>query len=148
VDSLKRVRFFKKEEDIKTNSRAIDQIVLPTAYQAAWTDTRLVRKLEQYRSELTALTKALADEKNWLKKQTEEGDKLRRMAIPAEGTPERQAWIKTADAFLKRKDLTKEVPGVPGMKLRDLYEFPSVSSLREDYETVRPRVDKIRGGLQ
>ena len=33
------------------------------------------------------------------------------------------------------------------MKLRELYEFPTVSSLREDYEGIRPRVEKIRGGL-
>ena len=94
-----------------------------------------------------ALTKAVAEEKDWLKKQIEEGDKLRRMEIPAEESPQRQAWINRADVFLKRKDLTKEVPNVPNMKLRELYEFPTVSRLREDYETVRSRVDKIRGGL-
>jgi GTPase SAR1 family protein len=147
VDALKRVRFFKKDEDIQTFTQAIDNITLPTQYVAAWSDTRLAKKIEQYRSELTALDKALADERAWLKKQTDEGDQLWRMAIPAAGSPERQAWIKRADAVLRPKDLTKEVPGVPNMKLRELYEFPSVSRLREDYDAVRMRVRNIRVGF-
>jgi hypothetical protein len=147
VDGLKRVRFFKKDEDIQTFTQAIDNITLPTRYAAAWADTRLAKKIEQYRGELTALGKALADERAWLKKQTDEGDQLWRMAIPAAGSPERQAWIKRADAMLRPKDLTKEVPGVPNMKLRELYEFPSVSRLREDYDAVRMRVKNIRVGF-
>ena len=55
--------------------------------------------------------------------------------------------IAEADAFLKRKDLAKNVPRVTNMKLRDLYEFPSVNRLRQDFDAVRLRVDQIRGGL-
>jgi DNA-binding transcriptional regulator GbsR (MarR family) len=146
-DALKRVRFFKAEEELEANARAADKIAFPSEYASQWADTRLARKIKIYKNELAALGQALAEETAWLKKQIDEGEKLRKMAIPAEGSAERQAWLNRADAFLKRKDLTKDVPGVPNMKFRDLYEFPTVSSLREDYETVRPRVDKIRGGL-
>ncbi len=148
VDGLKRVRFFKTEEEIPAHARELSQITLPPVYAAHWLGTRLARKIQQYKSELDALAKALAVEKDWLKKKADEGDALRRMAIPAEGSADRQAWIERADAFLKRKDPSREVPGIPNMKIRDLYEFPSVSSAREDYETVRPRVDKIRSGLE
>jgi hypothetical protein len=147
VDGLKRVRFFKKEDEIAALTLEVDKIILPPAYAAEWADTRLAKKIQQYKNELAALAKALADEKNWLQKQAAEGDKLRRMTIPGEGSPERQAWINRADAFLKRKNMAHGVPGIPNMKLRELYEFPSVNRLREDYETVRARVDKIRGGL-
>lgn len=147
VAELKRVHALKKEEDIASQAREVDKITLPPPYAAAWAETRAVKRIQQYKNELAALAKAVAAEKEWLKKQIEEGEKLRRMAIPAEGSPERQAWIDRADAFLKRKELTKDVPNVPAMKFHDLYAFPTINSLREDYETVRPRVDKIRGGL-
>jgi GTPase SAR1 family protein len=140
---LKLVRFFKKEDEIQTNSQALDNIILPQA----WEETQLARRMRQYKSELSALAKDLAAEREWLKKQIEEGDRLRRMAIPGEDSPARQEWINKADAFLKRKDLTKDVPHVSNMKLRELYEFPSVNSLRKDYDTIRLRVEQIRGGL-
>ena len=148
TDTLKRVRFFKKEEEIDEGNRELAKMSLPAEYTAQWNDTRLARKLAAHRAELAALAKALADEKEWLKKQIDEGEKLPRITIAGEGSPERQAWITRADAFLKRKDLTKDVPGVPNMKLRDLYEFPTVAALREEYERIRPRVERIRGGLQ
>jgi hypothetical protein len=69
------------------------------------------------------------------------------MAIPGAGTAERQAWINHADVFLRGKDLTKPVPHVTNMKLKDLYEFPSIRTLRADYESIKGRVAKIRGGL-
>jgi hypothetical protein len=140
---LKLVRFFKKEEDIQVNSGELGKIILPPA----WAETQLAKRIRQYQGELAALAEDLAAEKDWLKKQTAEGDRLRRMAIPGEGSPERQEWINKADAFLKRKDLAKNVPRVTNMKLRDLYEFPSVNRLRQDYDAVRLRVDQIRGGL-
>jgi len=146
-DALKRVRFFKKEEEIPKYSEELAKISLPPAYASAWAETALAKKIRQYESQLAALSGALVAEKDWLKNRIEEGEKLRRMAIPAENSPERQAWIAQADAFLKRKDLSKAVAGVPNMKLRELYEFPTVKALREGYEIVRDRVDKIRGGL-
>ncbi len=103
--------------------------------------------MQQYDTQLAALSAALATEKDWLKSRIEEGENLRRMAIPAENSPEREAWIVRADDFLKRKDLSKPITGVPNMKLRELVEFPSVKALREEYESVRARVEKIRGGL-
>ncbi|HWY85585.1 MAG TPA: hypothetical protein VNX28_02620, partial [Gemmataceae bacterium] len=140
---LKLVRFFKKEDEIQTNSKALDNIILPQA----WEETPLARRMRHYKSELSALAKDLAAEREWLKKQIEEGDRLRRMAIPGEDSPARQEWINKADAFLKRKDLTKDVPHVSNMKLRELYEFPSVNSLRKDYDAIRLRVEQIRGGV-
>lgn len=148
VDALKRVRFFRKDEELDAGRRALAAIELPAKYAAPWKETRLAGKIEQYRTQLDAVDKALTEEKAWLKKQVAEGETLPKLAISGEGTPERQAWIDRADRFLKRKDVSKNVPGVPNMKLRDLYDFPSVSALREDYERARPRVEKIRGGLQ
>src|SRR5262249_1403988 len=124
VDALKRVRFFRKDEELDTGRRALAAIELPSAFAAAWSDTRLVGKIEQYRSDLEALAKAIAAEKDWLKKQITEGETLPRLAISGEGTPERKAWMDRADRFLKRKDVSKNVPGVANMKLRDVYEFP------------------------
>jgi hypothetical protein len=147
VDILKRVRFFRKDEDIVAYKHALDNIVVPEHYAAEWASTRLAKKLVLYRAELDAVSAALAAEKEWLKDQNAIGDKLLRMAIPGAGTPERQAWIDSADIFLRSKDLTKPVPHVTNMKLKDLYEFPSLRAARADYDTIKARVAKIRGGL-
>jgi GTPase SAR1 family protein len=146
-DNLKRVRFFRKDEDIATHRRSLDNIVVPDQYAAEWAATRLTKKLTQYRGELDAVSTALAIEKDWLTDQNAIGDKLLRMAIPGAGTPERQGWINSADIFLRGKDLTKPVPHVTNMKLKDLYEFPSLRALRAAYEGIKARVAKIRGGL-
>ncbi len=148
LSGLKLVRFFKKEEDIESYGQELEKIALPSVYAVPWAGTQLGKKFQQYQNQLASLTTALAEEKGWLKKQIEEGDQLVRMAIPAEGSAERVEWIGKADAFLKRKDLAKVVPGIPNMKLRDLYEFPTVNSLRSEYKTIRTRVDRIRGGLE
>jgi hypothetical protein len=145
VDGLKLVRLLKSDDDLESNGREADKIVMPADFEG----TRIAWKFQQYKSQLVALRLALSAEKDWLKKQIDEGDKLRRMAIPAEGSAERQTWITRANAFLKEKgkDPAKDVPDVPNMKLRQLYEFPSVNSLRASYDAVRQSVDKIRGGL-
>jgi hypothetical protein len=147
VDELKRVRFLKNEDEVQKVSREIDNVVLPPEFASQWGDTRLSRKIAQYKRELAALARALAGEQDWLKKQIAEGETLLNMAIPGAGSPERQAWINRADVFLRRKDPSKQVPDIPNMKLRDLYEFPTVNGPREDYEVVRSRVARIRGGL-
>ena len=147
ADGLKRVRFFRKDADISAYTRVLDTIVVPKEYAASWAPTRLAKRLAQYHAELTALGAALTAERTWLVAQQAIGDKLLRMAIPEAGTPEREAWIHSADVFLRSKDLTKPVPHVTNMKLKDLYEFPSLRGPRQDYEQTRARVAKIRGGL-
>ena len=124
------MRFFRSDDDVVVYKNAVDKIVVPQQYAADWTATRLAKRLVQYRGELGAIGAVLAVEKDWLTTQQAIGDKLLRMAIPGAGTPERQDWISNADAFLRGKDLTKPVPHVTNMKLKDLYDFPSLRGLR------------------
>lgn len=147
VDALKRVRFFRKDDDIPTYTHALDRIVVPKEYTDAWAPTRVAKRLAHYRAELAALSAALAAERDWLIAQHAIGDRLLRMAIPEAGTPARGAWIHSADVFLRSKDLTKPVPHVTNMKLKDLYEFPSLRVPSQEYQSTRARVAKIRGGL-
>ena len=138
VDSLKRVRFFRNDDDIIFYKKAVDKIVVPAQYAADWMTTRLAKRLVQYRSELEAVATALALEKDWLTSQQAIGDKLLRMAIPGAGTPQRQEWINNADIFLRGKDLTKPVPHVTNMKLKELYDFPSLRGWRRTIKAPGP----------
>lgn len=142
-------RFLKAETDIEKKTQELDSISLPPKYD--WSETRLAKNMRQYRAELQALGKTVAGEKDWFQKQIAEGDDLRSQTIPGVGTKGRKQWIDQADAFSKRKERGEElaeVPGVPRMKYRELYEFPSLKSARRDWREMKANVERIRKGLQ
>jgi hypothetical protein len=145
-------RFATRDEELDQIEKTLNAFTLPVEYQASWSDTKLVKRLQQWRLDAQKLRAAGQDESTWMLQQAEEGQKLHKQVI-AKGLPaqERDAWFKAVQEFLDREPRHKRSERVgPGASVTydHVYKLQRVEQARKSWDRVKDDLKAFRKLVQ
>ena len=144
-------RFATRDEELDKIEKSLDAFALPEAYLAAWADTKLVRRMQLWRSDIQLLRAAAKDEIAWIGQQVDDGEKLRE-EVRLKGLPgeRRAAWLTAVEEYLDRKPRHKNIDRLaPGSSLTydHVYKFQPVEQARKRWQEKIETVKKLRAGI-
>lgn len=144
-------RFATRDEDLDKIEMSLTAFALPDAYLAAWTDTKLVRRLQLWRADIQLMRAAAKNEIAWIEQQIKDGEKLRQ-EVRLKGLPDerRDAWLKEVQDYLDRKRRHKNIDRLgPNSSLtyEHVYKLQSVEQARKRWNEKIETVKKLRAGV-
>ncbi len=145
-------RFATRAEELDKIEKSLNAFALPDAYLAAWTDTKLVKRMQVWRSDIQLVRAATKDEVAWIQQQVDDGEQLRE-EVRLKGLPgeRRAAWLKAVEEYLDRKPRHKNIDRLaPGSSLTydHVYKLQPVEQARKRWSEKIETVKKLRAGVQ
>jgi 50S ribosome-binding GTPase len=144
-------RFATRDEDLDKIEKSLVSFALPEAYRAAWSNTKLVGRLEKWRDDIQLMRAAAKDEIAWIQRQIDDGDKLRAQVLE-KGLPKdrQEAWLQAVQEYLDRKPRHKSIDRLgPNSSLTydHVYKLQSVEQARKRWNEKMATVKKLRAAV-
>ena len=144
-------RFATRAEDLDKIEKSLNVFALPDAHRSAWSATKLVRRLEQWRLDIHMLRAAAKDEIAWIQQQVDDGEKLRE-EVRLKGLPgeRREAWLHAVQEYLDRKPRHKNTERIgPNTTIAydHVYKLQPVEQARKQWNEKIETVKKLRAGI-
>ncbi len=136
-------RFAEGEQDLAQIERALEEMPLPSSYDAAWKDTRIGKRRDQYRNDIRRIRVEADAVAAWFSAQKEDGEKLRGeggLLLAKSTAKERDDWFTRVNDFLDREPPQKKtarLPGTVNVTYASVYSFDQVKTALLEWETTK-----------
>lgn len=144
-------RFVTRDEELDKIEKSLDAFALPDEYLSAWADTRLVRRMQQWRQDVRKLREAAKDEETWIRQQVDEAQRLQKRgglvlakSLPADQTA---AWFKQVHEYLDREPRhkrTDRLPGSASLTYDHVYKLQRVERAYKDWDSTKRKLENLR----
>ncbi len=144
-------RFATRDEELDRLEKALEAFALPAEYAESWKETKLIRRLQQWRFDIGKLRETEDSEEAWLRQQAEESQKLIKqggLAVAKALSPEeRAAWFQQVQDYLDREPRHKRTDRIaPGASLSydNVYKMQRVEQARKAWDRAKDSLRDLR----
>ncbi|MCI0685607.1 MAG: 50S ribosome-binding GTPase [Gemmataceae bacterium] len=144
-------RFVTRDEELDKIEKSLDAFALPDEYLSAWSDTRLVQRMQKWKQDVAKLRAAAKDEEAWIGQQLDEAQRLRKQGglVVAKSLPADQsaAWFKQVQEYLDRTPRhkrTDRLPGSTSLTYDHVYRLQRVERAFKEWEAAKRGLEDLR----
>jgi GTPase SAR1 family protein len=155
VEKISDPRFATRDEELTKIEKELAEFNLPDKYAKDWAETKLAKRAQAYREEITRLRDAVVEEEKWTVEQVQQGEKLKAkggLVIARNLTEaERMAWFGSVKEYLEREPRHKRTDRVTpqsAVTYQSVYHFNRVEKARKDWDRTKDALRNLRNLAQ